>query len=97
MSEFLKCDAEGCDHREDVAKITADMVGKPCPKCGANLLTQADWDVYDAAFRPLMEAMEKAGLSRLATQADRENPAAVMLSVNHHDGATILQVKRGAA
>jgi hypothetical protein len=97
MSEFLKCDAEGCDHREDVNQITADMVGKPCPKCGANLLTQEDWDVYDASFRPLMEAMEKAGLSRPATKADMNDPAAVLLSVNHHDGATRLQVRRGSA
>lgn len=43
MSEVLNCDAQGCDHVEPVGKITADMVGVPCPKCGANLLTEDDW------------------------------------------------------
>lgn len=43
MSEVLNCDAQGCDHVESVGKITADMVGMPCPKCGANLLTEQDW------------------------------------------------------
>jgi len=40
--QSLKCDAAGCDHVEPVPEITADLIGTPCPKCGANLLTEED-------------------------------------------------------
>mgnify|MGYP003653020939 CR=1 FL=1 len=43
MSEVLNCDAAGCGHIEQVGKITADMVGLACPRCGSDLLTEADW------------------------------------------------------
>lgn len=53
MEETLRCDAEGCDHIEVVGTITADMIGRPCPKCGANLLTESDWE----AWKPYAEMM----------------------------------------
>lgn len=43
---FLKCDAPGCDYRDE--KITnpiEEYLNRPCPKCRASLLTQADLDV----------------------------------------------------
>ena len=43
MQLFLKCDAENCDHVEYVDDITEDMIGKECPKCGENLLTEEDY------------------------------------------------------
>lgn len=85
MADFLKCDADGCDHREVVGLITADMVGRSCPKCGANLLTQGDYDIYVGLFWPMMEAMEEAGLSRPATEADMIEGKG-LLSVNYHEG-----------
>jgi hypothetical protein len=48
------CDAPGCgwddsdninwdgDDMDDVRPIIANWLNKPCPKCGANLLTEAD-------------------------------------------------------
>ena len=40
----VKCDAPCCDYTND--KVTLDdyssYVNKPCPKCGANLLTESD-------------------------------------------------------
>ena len=39
MSNFLQCDEEDCDHVETVEALTSGLVGKLCPKCGANLLT----------------------------------------------------------
>ena len=38
MTAFLQCDADGCGHHETVPEISRDLIGKPCPKCGANLL-----------------------------------------------------------
>lgn len=46
MTEALKCDAPGCDHIQYFGKITADMVGMPCPKCSADLLTSEDWQKW---------------------------------------------------
>ncbi len=83
MSEFLKCDAPGCDHVEDIDRITADDIGRPCPKCGADLLSQSDYDAYAAVFRPAMQAMIDAGLAEWATKAD---PPEQRISVHFHDG-----------
>ncbi len=40
----LKCDAHGCDYRDDDAKFEDydKYLNAPCPKCGASLLTEAD-------------------------------------------------------
>jgi hypothetical protein len=39
----LKCDAVGCDYRDNTVKFSYKAyINKPCPKCGANLLTEAD-------------------------------------------------------
>lgn len=81
MSEFLKCDAADCDHMEVVETITADMVGKPCPKCGANLLTQNDWDHYEAVFRPYVAALTSAGLIQGAKPGD-----AGVMRIGFHEG-----------
>jgi hypothetical protein len=40
----IKCDVEGCDYEDDEVRFGDIKVGDPCPKCGANLLTQADMD-----------------------------------------------------
>jgi hypothetical protein len=97
MGEFLKCDADGCcNHREDVAEITADMVGKPCPKCGANLLTHGDFEVYVAVFRPMMAAMHEAGLSRPATATDMAE-AKNLMSLNYHEGELRVRFPKPAA
>lgn len=42
----LKCDTQGCDYCDDSIKVEdyAEWIDKPCPKCGGNLLTKADYD-----------------------------------------------------
>lgn len=94
MSEFLKCDAEGCDHREDVEHITDELVGKPCPKCGANLLTQDDWDFYSTVMRPGMDLMESLGLPVRATA---ETPPDQKAQFNYHDGEIRITLPKSAA
>jgi hypothetical protein len=42
----LKCDAPSCDYRDDTVKL-ADYeasIDRPCPTCGASLLTRADFE-----------------------------------------------------
>lgn len=41
----LKCDARGCGYRDDTIQIAQyrDHINAPCPKCGAPLLTEADF------------------------------------------------------
>ena len=36
---FLKCDKKGCLHTEFHDEIILELVGKPCPVCGSELLT----------------------------------------------------------
>ena len=42
----IKCDAPACTYRDNSVGFDqyAEYLNKPCPKCGANLLTQADLD-----------------------------------------------------
>lgn len=74
---FLKCDAEGCDHVEPVAEIRKDDIGKPCPKCGANLLTEEDFismKVIEAALQAISDV----------TPAPAADAEAVSYSINPH-------------
>lgn len=45
---FLKCDEPDCDTRVFVGEIQQHHVDTPCPSCGANLLTQEDYDGWTA-------------------------------------------------
>jgi len=40
----IKCDNTDCDYRDDEADFEdyESFLNKPCPKCGENLLTEAD-------------------------------------------------------
>ncbi|ACA57445.1 hypothetical protein HYH96_17815 [Clostridium botulinum] len=42
----IKCDNPECDFRDDNVQVEDydKWLNKSCPKCGANLLTQADYD-----------------------------------------------------
>ena len=39
----LKCDAPGCSYLDPNAFLDEALIGQPCPLCGANLLTAADF------------------------------------------------------
>lgn len=93
MSEYLKCDAEGCTHIETVGRITADMVDKPCPVCSANLLTAEDWKFYSEVYRPNIDKLESLGLVRRAEEGD---PDEEILRVGYHDGKITMQRKLGS-
>ena len=44
----IKCDAAGCGWRDDsvTSETLEDWRNRPCPMCGSNLLTDADWRSY---------------------------------------------------
>lgn len=58
--QYLKCDAEGCDHVEYHQQINVSLVDKPCPKCQSNLLTQSDYDDW-AKFEELLSQLPDDG------------------------------------
>lgn len=42
----IKCDNKKCDYADETVEIKdyKNWLNKPCPKCGSNLLTQADYN-----------------------------------------------------
>lgn len=88
MAEYLKCDAAGCNHVENVAAITEEMVDKPCPVCGANLLTREDWEAWKP-FQALLSAVESIAGSQ-PDQGDR-----TALRVGLHGAKTTIEIDRG--
>jgi len=88
MELFLQCDADGCDHKEFVETITEDMIGKECPECGANLLTEDDFKM----FEPLMQT--KKILQELGLVADENTPELVercAISVHCHKNTVTIK------
>lgn len=44
----LKCDKPGCGYRNEDIPVNeyADWINRPCPLCGSNLLTEADYKSF---------------------------------------------------
>lgn len=83
---YLKCDA--CDHHETVPQITQAEVGTPCPKCGADMLTQEDYDAFSAHVALLDAINMDVG------PIDGDGPTSgVLVSVNHHAGEWNIKIK----
>jgi hypothetical protein len=81
--EFLKCDAPGCDHIESHGVLVAEMIDKPCPKCGANLLTREDYDNFE-----IIRAANKDSW----VGDDYDGPTQAVAYNNHGDVLTITVV-----
>lgn len=87
LKGFLQCDAQGCDHSEENDELREDQIGKPCPQCGASLLTQEDWDVYASRIKPMFDMMAALGIL-----VDPESDAkGQLISVHYHDGTTTIR------
>lgn len=93
----LKCDAPTCDYRDD--SITVDqyesLIDAPCPKCGASLLTPADYArvkqmVDVTTFINSLSTEELAKLTGLSIE-DLNNPEQATLSLAL-DGTGNIQV-----
>ena len=57
----IKCDNPSCDYMDHSVELKdySNWLNKPCPKCGSNLLTQADYDNVKAIVE-LAEIMNKS-------------------------------------
>jgi hypothetical protein len=88
MREFLKCDADGCDHAEVVGRVTEDHVGAPCPLCGASLLTEVDWRGWQ--FVQALSSIVEGAVSALpdADVACHEDGGPMV--INYHNGALMI-------
>jgi hypothetical protein len=86
MSHFLKCDA--CEHVEDVpGGITKDHIGKPCPSCGADLLTDRDY----SRFITVMSILP-------GPQEYKPDPEATVSAVVHvHNGEITIRISEATA
>ena len=80
---FLKCDNSTCDHVEFVDEISADMIGKACPKCGENLLTQEDHDGFVEAI---------SAINDMANIDSNESDLQVEMTVNYHKNKLSLDI-----
>jgi hypothetical protein len=90
MTAFLQCDADGCGHLETVPEISRDLIGKPCPKCGANLLTEADCEAFLSQVMPGIELAKALGLLRPAVGDIA--PDEVVTTFHLHEDTTTIQV-----
>lgn len=79
MMQYLKCDADGCDHRERVEEYGEHLVGKPCPKCGSSLLTQDDY-TESLAIIAAMNFLESLGVVKTAPMGEGD------ININIHNG-----------
>lgn len=81
--EYLKCDALGCDHTEFVGLVEGEHIGKPCPKCGASLLTEEDY-VACIEVREKIKFLVELGI--LGNPNGEPTPGTPMVDINPHDG-----------
>lgn len=82
MGEVLNCDADGCGHVEHVGTITDEMIGMPCPVCGADMLTQDDW----IAWQPYSELLNAINAFKHVDGVER-----TVVRVGLHGPKTIIQ------
>lgn len=94
MTAFLQCDADGCGHHETVPEISRDLIGKPCPKCGANLLTEADCEAFLSDVMPVVEFAKALGL--LQPIIGDIGPDDIVTSFHHHEATTTVQMGTAA-
>lgn len=88
MPGKLKCDATDCDHKEDYGELSRDLIGKECPKCGANLLTEEDY-IAGLRVEAMIGLLKDLGLATYATDPDDKS---VLMSFNPHAGSMTIKI-----
>jgi hypothetical protein len=85
----LICDAAGCGHVELVEAITSDLIGRSCPKCGADLLTAEDFK----NAKTIETAVSICNDLIPMDQSQEESKAGLVCSINPHAGDLNITVK----
>lgn len=89
----IKCDAAPCDYQETITEIVASDVGKPCPQCGNNLLTDEDY-IAAKGYLAAMQAMNDV----FEIPADAPvDPNPLLVSVNPHAGDVTIRFSNKTA
>ena len=75
----IKCDNPECDYADTEVRIEDynDWLNKPCPKCGANLLTQADYNNVQAIILATKWVNDK-----YVTDEVEEEPMQTIMTIN---------------
>lgn len=92
---FLKCDTAGCDHVEAVHAISPEFIDKPCPKCGASLLSERDCADWLAAVQPGIDLLKKLGV--LVDKMPDDRPVEKLRIHLHGSALTVSPLKTGEA
>jgi hypothetical protein len=67
---------------EQIEELLQKHVGKACPKCGANLLTQKDFEIAKA-FKGVLDTFESMGL---VLPAEDSAESGTKINVNVYNG-----------
>lgn len=81
----LVCDESDCDYTGPLGEaLTSSVIGKPCPDCGSNLMTERDFDSARKLFK-LFDTVNK-WLGWMGTETPTGNYKNI--SIHHHHGKT---------
>lgn len=87
---YLKCDADGCDYVEEIGRLERDMIGKECPFCGANMLTEEDFQ-HGLKVEGMIALMQALGI---ATDEAGATKAHFKVEINPRGGELNLKIKK---
>jgi hypothetical protein len=88
----LQCDAPDCDYVSPTALPWGpELIGMPCPKCGANLLTERDYRLTERFMR-VVDFINRVFGPIFGRRV--QPPGAPSMSVRFHDGETDIKIGR---
>lgn len=87
---YLKCDADGCSHVEEIERLERELIGKECPVCGANMLTEEDFQ-HRLKVEGIIALMRAFGIATDEANATKHH---VKVEVNPRGGELNLKIKK---
>ena len=89
----IKCDNSTCDYRDDDVPVSGypDWLNRPCPKCGSNLLTEADYQAVKSIFE-LIDSINKTAAEISIDPANGEDELATVRFTFNGNGTPAMEV-----
>ena len=87
---YLKCDADGCSHVEEIERLERELIGKECPSCGANMLTEEDFQ-HGLKVEGMVALMQALGIATDEAGATKDH---VKVEINPRGGELNLKIKK---